>query len=88
MAFTGNANDLSGNGNHGTVNGATLTTDRFGNANQAYSFDGVNDFVQCNQSGISGNSSVTVSVLIKSGIGSGHVFSYGEMVILVMIFVY
>ncbi|MFM2038009.1 MAG: hypothetical protein RL432_948 [Bacteroidota bacterium] len=34
--FTGNANDLSGNGNHGTVNGATLTTDRFGNANQAY----------------------------------------------------
>jgi uncharacterized protein (TIGR02145 family) len=34
--FTGNANDLSGNGNNGTVNGATLTTDRFGVANQAY----------------------------------------------------
>ena len=38
--FTGNANDASGNGNNGTVNGATLTTDRFGNANSAYSFDG------------------------------------------------
>jgi len=38
--FTGNANDASGNGNHGTVNGATLTTDRFGNVNSAYSFDG------------------------------------------------
>ena len=38
--FDGNANDDSGNGNNGTVNGATLTTDRFGNANSAYSFDG------------------------------------------------
>jgi hypothetical protein len=38
--FNGNANDESGNGNNGTVNGATLTTDRFGNANKAYSFDG------------------------------------------------
>ena len=37
--FNGNANDESGNGNNGTVNGATLTT--FGNANKAYSFDGV-----------------------------------------------
>ena len=36
--FCGNANDESGNGNNGTVNGATLTTDRFGNPNSAYSF--------------------------------------------------
>ena len=43
--FNGNANDESGNGNNGTVNGATLTTDRFGNVNKAYSFDGVNDFL-------------------------------------------
>jgi len=28
--FNGNAQDGSGNGNHGTVNGATLTTDRLG----------------------------------------------------------
>lgn len=38
--FNGNANDESGNENHGTVNGATLTTDRFGNTESAYSFDG------------------------------------------------
>ena len=44
--FCGNALDESGNNNHGTVNGATLTTDRFGNAGSAYGFDGVNDFVQ------------------------------------------
>jgi hypothetical protein len=43
--FTGNANDLSGNNNNGTVNGATLTTDRFGNTNSAYTFDGLNDFI-------------------------------------------
>jgi|UPI000482DF9E hypothetical protein len=36
--FSGNANDVSGNGNNGTVSGATLTTDRFGNTNSAYSF--------------------------------------------------
>jgi len=36
--FNGNANDESGNGNNGTVNGATLTTDRFGNPNSAYQF--------------------------------------------------
>jgi len=43
--FDGNAADSSGNGNDGTVIGATLTTDRFGNANSAYSFDGVDDYI-------------------------------------------
>jgi hypothetical protein len=43
--FSGNANDLSGNGNNGTLNGPTLTTDRFGQSNKAYSFDGINDFI-------------------------------------------
>jgi len=46
--FDGNANDMSGNSNHGIPqNGVTLTTDRFGNANKAYSFDGMNDFITC-----------------------------------------
>ncbi len=41
--FNGNANDESGNGNNGSVNGATLTRDRFGNANSAFLFtDGTN----------------------------------------------
>ncbi len=40
--FNGNANDESGNGNHGTVNGAILTTDRNGIENSAYHFDGTN----------------------------------------------
>jgi hypothetical protein len=44
--FNGNANDESGNGNNGTVNGATLTIDRFGNANKSYGFDGVDDNIK------------------------------------------
>ena len=43
--FNGNANDESVNTNDGTVNGATLTTDRFGNASSAYDFDGVDDYI-------------------------------------------
>ena len=38
--FNRNANDESVNENNGTVNGATLTTGRFGDADSAYSFDG------------------------------------------------
>lgn len=41
--FNGNANDESGNGNDGVVSGATLSADRHGNAESAYSFDGVDD---------------------------------------------
>ena len=45
--FKGNANDISGNGNHGTImNGATFTTDRNSVANSALQLDGVNDYVE------------------------------------------
>ncbi len=43
--FDGNANDWSGYNFDGTVSGASLTTDHQGNANHAYYFDGVNDFI-------------------------------------------
>lgn len=43
--FNGNAVDESTNSNNAAVNGASLTTDRFGNANSAYDFDGVDDFM-------------------------------------------
>jgi hypothetical protein len=36
--FNGNANDESGNGNHGTIYGPTLSSDRFGNLNSAFQF--------------------------------------------------
>jgi hypothetical protein len=43
--FNGNANDVSGNGHHGTVNAAILAEDRFGNPDSAYDFDGDNDYI-------------------------------------------
>lgn len=43
--FNGNANDESGNENHGEISGAILTEDRFGEANNAYRFDGVDDYI-------------------------------------------
>ena len=44
--FNGDANDASGKENHGVVHGATLVSDRFENADSAYSFDGVDDFIE------------------------------------------
>lgn len=38
--FSGNSIDVSGNNFNGVVNGATLTTDRFGQSNSAYEFNG------------------------------------------------
>ena len=42
--FNSNANDI-GRKFDGSVQGATLTTDRFGKKNKAYSFDGINDYI-------------------------------------------
>ena len=44
--FNNSAADLSGNGNNGTANNVTATTDRFGNANAAYQFDGTSSFIE------------------------------------------
>ena len=64
--FNGNANDESGNGNNGTVNGATLTSDKLGSSNGAYSFDGVNDYISTLLPGPLGNSSRTISIWFSS----------------------
>ena len=43
--FNGNAIDFGISGNDGIVNGSTLTTDRDGNENSAYYFDGIDDHI-------------------------------------------
>ena len=70
--FCGNANDVSGNGNNGTVNGATLTTDRFGNSNSAYFFSSVNcnTYIQANVNTSSIQTGLTISLWVnRSGDG-------------------
>jgi len=59
--FNGNANDESGNSHNGTVNGASLTADKHGNVNSAYSFDGNNDYISIsNHSDIINIDSITI----------------------------
>jgi hypothetical protein len=71
--FNGNANDESGNSNNGTVNGATLTTDRFGNNNSAYSFDGSSNYIQVpNSANLSNFDSISISGWFNSSSQSGE----------------
>ena len=48
--FTGNADDASGNGLHGTPVGAALAPDSVGETDAAYSFDGLNDLIDLGSS--------------------------------------
>ena len=68
--FNGNANDESGNGNHGTVTDATLTHDRFDNENSAYSFDGDGDYIVTNSNVGIGQTILTFSFWAKTEYGS------------------
>ncbi|HZL78069.1 MAG TPA: LamG domain-containing protein [Candidatus Limnocylindrales bacterium] len=77
--FNGNANDASGNGNNGIINGATLTTDRFNRANSAYYFDG-NSWITMPQTRFldgASNATISVWVVIKSGT-SGEILAAGD----------
>lgn len=66
--FTGNANDVSGFNNNGTVSGAALITDRWGSAASAYSFDGVNDNIKVlSSSSLNFQNSVTINFWMKIG---------------------
>ena len=67
--FDGDANDASGNGKHGTVSGATLIQDRFGNAENAYYFNGKEnavDYIQLPRSVVNGLTNITSSIWVKT----------------------
>lgn len=65
--MNGNALDASNNNNHGVVNGAVLTTDRFGTPNSAYFFDGIDDFIDltANSSNFKPPLPVTISAWVE-----------------------
>jgi len=63
--FSGNANDTSGNGHDGTVNGATLIADRFGSPDGAYNFNGSTDYIAVpNSNSLNLGASYTLSAWI------------------------
>ena len=64
-SFNGNANDDGINANNGIVNGAIPSTDRFLVANSAYSFNGIDDYIEINTTnGTFDNQSFTISFWI------------------------
>ena len=78
--FNGNANDESGNGNNGTVNGATLTPDRNGKANSAFSFDGKSNSIQVNNSNSLNPSQISISFWIYAKKNNVCVIEKGNVV--------
>lgn len=68
--FSGNADDTSGNPNHGTVIGAELTVDRYGYENKAYYFkdakgDSLKDIIIIKNNKIFNIDNLTISVWIN-----------------------
>ena len=65
----GDANDIVG-GNNGTVTGATLTTDRFGFANGAYSFNGSSNYITVS------NSALSTTINGRTGLSMAFIVNY------------
>jgi hypothetical protein len=59
------ADDISGYNNHGLVSGANLADDRWGNADHAYYFDGIDDRIFCGYNLEPLTSSLTVACWIR-----------------------
>ena len=76
--FNGNANDESGNSNNGNVLGASLSIDRFGNENSAYSFDGIDDFIVTQNSIASAKQTYTFSFWAKTENGTKNMSAISQ----------
>ena len=75
--FSGNADDVSGNGHDGTVVGATLTLDRFGNTNAAYRFNGSDDRIVMNPIFGGTQDPFTLAAWVRTE-SAGGISLYGE----------
>lgn len=64
--FTGNANDVSGNGNNPVFNNATLTADRFGKPNSAFHFNGIDNYIRiANSPSLNFKNQITLLVWVR-----------------------
>lgn len=78
--FNGNANDASGNGHNGTVNGASLVSDRSGTPDAAYSFNG-SSFISIPDADAFtfGSDSFTIATWMQfSSLGSYYMMGHDE----------
>jgi fibronectin type 3 domain-containing protein len=72
--FGGHAVDVSGNGHDGTVEGATLTSDKCGTDSSAYSFDGIDDRIALSQSNLDCYLNYSVCAWVKTTDSEGVVY--------------
>ncbi len=64
--FNGNANDHSGNNNNPVFNNASITSDRFGNPNSAFHFNGVYQYMRIpNKPSLNFSNEITLSVWVR-----------------------
>lgn len=79
--LNGNSNDFSGNDNHLTLNTASLSSDRNGYGNSAYSFDGTTFLTRTSSFGLpSGNQNRTQCAWIRTTSTVGqYILGYGTM---------
>ncbi|MCX6271805.1 MAG: dockerin type I domain-containing protein [Bacteroidetes bacterium] len=80
--LNGNANDESGNGNNGTVTGASPAADRFGSTNKAYYFNGIDNFIEIpnpqNLEMSFNDFSIVAWIKTNSTVNNGRIFSKGS----------
>lgn len=69
--FNGNANDSTSNGHNGTVVGAILTNGKDGGANGAYSFNGVDQYINYGNSTAFNSSDITFTSWVKPNVVTG-----------------
>ncbi len=70
--FNGNANDESGNGLNGTVHNAILNTDRMGNSNNSFSFNGGSDRIVVPNNSLLALNDLTISFWMKTTYNGAH----------------
>ncbi|MBK9736634.1 MAG: T9SS type A sorting domain-containing protein [Saprospiraceae bacterium] len=79
--FSGNAKDGSAFKNHASVNGANLTSDRFGWANSAFNFDGIQASLSAKNTAQINSPKVTVSFWVNPTefpvVGEVYLLSHG-----------
>lgn len=73
----GRANDLSGNDNHGTVNGATQGTSGISGLT-SYSFNGSSDYIDIGTGVVNSGSPFTVSMWIRTDDNSSLSYAYAQ----------
>lgn len=75
--FSGNANDVSGNGNNSVFNNATLTADRLGNPNSAYHFNGIDNYMRVpNNVTLNMGNTMSIALWVKpTGYNTGQCYT-------------